>query len=92
MNNKMSYVSFDELESQLMVRPVMWVGTPLQEEVVIPDRSVRFKEQINETMLFEKDSPPSACSEFDVKFQAPCDTVSSSSTCLQTNRVFTLVR
>jgi hypothetical protein len=88
----MSYVSFDELEQQMVSVVPVFFSNPIKDEAVIPSRSVRFREKLEDSIQFEKDSPPTACSDPDVKFQVPCDTVTSSSGCYQTNRVFTLVR
>lgn len=88
----MSYLSYEELETNTIIVQREWESKPLQEEAIIPNRSVRFRDNITDVVTFEKDSPPTACSEPDTKFQVPCDTVSSSSSCVQTSRVFTLIR
>ena len=88
----MSYLSYEELETNTIIVQREWESKPLQEEVVIPIRAVRFRDNITDVITFEKDSPPTACSEPDTKFQVPCDTVPSSSSCFQTARVFTLIR
>jgi hypothetical protein len=88
----MSYLSYEELETNTIIVQREWESKPLQEEVVIPNRSVRFRDNILDVITFEKDSPPTACSEPDTKFQVPCDTISGSSSCIQTSRVFTLIR
>jgi len=88
----MSYLSFDELETSYftVLNPVS--KTSLSDEIIIPSRSVRFREKIEDSIQFEKDSPPTACSSPDVKFQVPCDTITTSSGCYQSSRVFTLIR
>lgn len=89
----MSYLSFDELEiSEFSTKSVESVSNPMSEQVIIPSRNVRFRERIEDSVQFEKDSPPIACSSLDVKFQVPCDTITTSSNCYQTSRVFTLIR
>lgn len=88
----MSYLSFDELEISEFTMNSMRTLNPISEQVIIPSRTVRFRERIEDSIQFEKDSPPIACSSLDVKFQVPCDTITTSSNCYQTSRVFTLIR
>ena len=89
----MSYLSFDELEiSEFSMNSIKNTYNPISEQVIIPSRTVRFRERIEDSIQFEKDSPPIACSSLDVKFQVPCDTITTSSNCYQTSRVFTLMR
>lgn len=57
----------------------------------IPERTVRNRTELEDTIRFQpkiKEAEP----PFDVKFQIPCDTITSSSSCYQENKQLFLVR
>jgi hypothetical protein len=90
----MSYILFSELEESHITLPKLWNGSTSISELIpnIPERNVRFSEPIQHTVRFLKDSPPIACNEFNPKFQIPCDTIGSSSSCFQSNQQIMLMR
>lgn len=75
----MSYASYEELtylsyEDMNTFTPPSrpWFTNPVLDEPIQQIRSVRFKEPITETLVFDKDSPPE---ETKFSFQVACDTI-----------------
>jgi hypothetical protein len=87
----MSYISFSELEESSSMTQRFWKGDPLQDQVKIPSRSVRFREPITDTVRFNKEEPSTEIESI-VKFQVPCDTIRPSSDDFQQTHKLYLVR
>ena len=82
----MSYTTFDELEESPMTLIRTWFPNGH-----IPERSVMRRNDMEDTIRFQKkyeEEEP----VFDVKFQIPCDTITSSSACYQQTKRLYLVR
>jgi len=82
----MSYTTFDEMQEHPMTLKRMWFSNG-----IIPSRTVELRSNTEDTIRFQpgvKDEEP----PFDVKFQIPCDTVTSSSSCYQESKKLFLVR
>ena len=86
------YYSLDEL-SQQMISLTHSVQQQLQENSIVGNRSVRFRDQ-NDTVLFFKDSTPSEINEIlpNHKIQVPCDTITTTDSCYQSSQQFLLYR
>lgn len=84
------YLSLDEL-SQVKIDFRYATQQPFSESPIIPNRSVRFREE-NDTVFFFKDSPPTALELPQHKIQVPCDTITTSDACYQKTQSFFIYR
>ena len=79
------YTTMNELQENRMTLLRTWFP-----DKSIPDRTVRLR-RLEDTIRFQsKVTEPEL--EFDVSFQIPCDTITSSSSCYQDNKQLFLVR
>lgn len=82
----MSYNTLEELSESKLTLIRAWLPNG-----IIPDRSVTIRDNMEDTIRFyKKVNEPDPI--FDVKFQIPCDTILSSSSCYQDNKMLFLVR
>ena len=72
MFEELDYTPYSELSSYT-TQDRAWLNNPVVDEPFVMNRSVRFKEPITETVVFDKDSPPIETPTF--TFQIACDTV-----------------
>lgn len=85
------YLSLDEMSQQNETVSYQYntFREPMKTETTIPSRNVRFQDE-NETVVFFKESPPNELPQH--KFQVPCDTVTTSSSCTQQHQILNMYR
>jgi hypothetical protein len=84
------YLSLQEI-SQDKINFHYAIQQPLSENLIISNRSVRFRD-VNDTVLFFKDSAPTELELPQHKIQVPCDTITTSDACYQKNQSFIIYR
>lgn len=84
------YISLEEL-SQVKIDFHFATQQPLSQFSIIPNRSVRFRD-VDDTVLFFKDTAPSELELPQHKIQVPCDTITTSDACYQKTQSFLIYR